>query len=242
MDGIKAFEFKLRVMTELLAFLDAHSGALLALFSAVVMVATVVYAILTAALVRETRRMREVQTEPRIEVVAEPKEEYISIITLLVRNIGAGPAYDVRFSIRGESASEGEAALIADFTRSRFLLTGLKYLGPGQHIRSSYTQMNKDHDKKMSARLLVTVEYSSALGRSYRDVLSIDFEEFKGYGRVGKPHLYAIAQSLAMIDRHVGWLATGFKKLGVNVYSAKDREQERQEMEEIMEEVRKESD
>ncbi len=229
-------------MTEFLAFLDAHSGALSALFSAIVMVATVVYAVLTAALVHETRRMREVQTEPRIEVVAEPKEEYVNIITLLVRNIGAGPAYDVRFSFRGESSSEGEAALIDDFARSRFLVTGLKYLGPGQHMRSSYTQMNKDHDKKISARLLVTVEYNSALGRSYRDVLPIDFGEFKGYGHLGKPHLYAIAQSLEKIDRHVGWLVTGFKKLGVNVYSAKDREQERKEMEEFTEEVRKERD
>lgn len=227
-------------MIDILAFLDSHAGALSAVFSAVVMAATVVYAILTAALVRETRRMREVQTEPRIEVIAAPREEFVNIITLVVRNIGAGPAYDIRFDLRGETSSSGEKKLIEDFSNSHFLVQGLKYLGPGQELRSSYTQMNKDFDEKIGARLLINIRYKSALGKPHEETIYIDFGEFKGHGRVGKPHLYAIATSLEKIEREFNWLVTGFKRLRVDVFSEAERAQERKEMEEFEEEARQE--
>jgi hypothetical protein len=61
-------------MDALFEFLNKNSGALSVLFSAAVTVATVVYAILTWKLVRETMLLREAQTEPRIEITAQPFE------------------------------------------------------------------------------------------------------------------------------------------------------------------------
>jgi len=52
-----------------LDLLNRNSGAFTVLFSAVVALATVVYAILTWRLVTETKEMREVQTEPKIFVM-----------------------------------------------------------------------------------------------------------------------------------------------------------------------------
>jgi len=83
---------------QLIAFLNANAGALNLLFALVVAVATAVYAWLTAKLVSETRRLREVQTEPHIEVFYRPRDEWISLLDVVARNIGNGPAYDVRFS------------------------------------------------------------------------------------------------------------------------------------------------
>lgn len=228
-------------LNELLAYLDQHAGALSAVFSAVVMLATVIYAILTALLVRETRRMREAQTEPRIEVTARPREEFVNIITLAIRNSGSGPAYDVSFHIRGETASPGELKLIADFTKSAFLLKGLKYLGAGQELRSSFTQITSDFEAKIQARLVVDVSYRSALQRTYKEQLCIDFSEFIGYGTIGKPHLYSIANSLEKLERDVGSLMTGFRRLRVDVFSAEDRRDEGKERDALIEEVRKTS-
>ena len=45
---------------------------LIVAFTGVVALSTVVYAFLTWRLVSETRRMREVQTEPRVSVRVEP--------------------------------------------------------------------------------------------------------------------------------------------------------------------------
>ena len=48
-----------------LEFLNENRGAFAVAFSAVVAIATIVYAILTWRLVSETRKMRVAQTEPR---------------------------------------------------------------------------------------------------------------------------------------------------------------------------------
>jgi flagellar basal body-associated protein FliL len=69
-------------MVDFLAFLHKNSGALIVIFTAVVTLSTVVYAILTAMLAVETKKMRQVQTEPKIEVVLRPREEIINIVNI----------------------------------------------------------------------------------------------------------------------------------------------------------------
>lgn len=213
-------------------FLNQNAGVLSTIFSGIVMAATVVYAILTASLVVETRRMREAQTEPRIEITASPREEFVNIVTLRVKNIGLGPAYDVRFALRGESDTSGENELIGDFSKSQFLTKGLRYLGPGQELQSGFTQMTKNFTGKIKARLTVEVTYLSAARKSYKDTIPLYFEEFEGYGTIGTPHLYSIAKSLEKIERNVGQLASGFRHLRVDTYTSGDREREEAEWEE----------
>ncbi len=74
----------------MLEFLNKNAGALTVIFTAVVTLSTVVYAILTAALVKETRRMRQAQTEPKIEITLRPSDEWINLIRLHLKNIGLG--------------------------------------------------------------------------------------------------------------------------------------------------------
>jgi len=61
----------------ILEFLNQNSGAFSVLFSGLVALATVVYVVLTWKLVSETKKMRKVQTEPKICVFIQPREEYI---------------------------------------------------------------------------------------------------------------------------------------------------------------------
>jgi hypothetical protein len=219
-------------------FLNQNAGVLSTVFSGIVMLATVVYAILTYSLVRETRRMREAQTEPKIEVTASPLEEFVNIITLRVKNIGLGPAYNLSFVLRGEIQSSGEIDLIKDFSRSQFLSKGLRYLGPGQELQSGFTQMTDNFSEKINARLIVEVAYTSATGKSYADIIPIHFEQFEGYGTIGTPHLYAIAKSLEKIERNVDHLATGFRHLRIDTYTEEDRLREKEEWEKHLQSVK----
>ena len=76
-------------------------------FAGVVAASTVFYVILTRSLVAETKKLREVQTEPKIAVWVRPKEEAITFAHLYVRNIGLGPAFDVSFEIGEETETPG---------------------------------------------------------------------------------------------------------------------------------------
>ena len=83
----------------LLDFLNQNSGAITVIFTAVVAIATGVYAILTWRLVSETRKMREAQTEPKVSAIIQPKEEWLNFIDLVVQNVGLGPAYNINFQV-----------------------------------------------------------------------------------------------------------------------------------------------
>ena len=208
---------------EVVNFLNQNSGALQAVFAGIVMLATVVYACLTAQLVAETKRMREVQTEPKIEITASPREEFVNIITLRIENIGLGSAYNIGFVLSGLSNSTGEGQLIEDFSKSQFLAKGLRYLGPRQILHSGFTQITENFEEKIKARLNIEVTYNNATGKTYKDTIPILFEEFDGYGSIGKPNLYAIAQSLEKIQKNFEHLISGFKRLKVDNFTSEDR-------------------
>lgn len=216
----------------MLNFLNQNSGVLTLIFTAVVALSTVVYAILTAVLAAETRRMRQAQTEPKVEIVIKPREEWINLVHASVRNIGLGPAYNISFSIKVESGGEGAQALIDDFTRAYFFKTGLKYLGPGQEVMSDYSRMTGKFNEKIESVLIFGVKYESATRRTFEERFRIDFSAFKGRTQIGKPHLYTIAQHLDKIQQDFHHLATGFSRIKADIYDTADREKERMEWEE----------
>lgn len=229
-------------MTELLVFLNTNSGALTVLFTAVVTVATAVYAALTWVLVKETRMMREVQTEPKLQITVTSFDFAIHIVRLHVRNIGVGPALDVTFKPKVLSGGQSAERLLAEFTDVNFFSVGLKHFGPGQERVSAYTQLTKDHDGKMASVLAIDVTYRSATGRNYSDSLVVDMSELKGGYQFGKPHAYAIAQSLEKMQTDIHHLSTGFHRITANIHTSEDRAEERAEAEALRDQWKRESE
>ena len=114
-----------------LEFLNQNSGAFAVIFSAVVAIATIVYAILTWRLVSETRKMREAQTEPKISATIQPREEWINFIDMVIQNIGLGPAYNIKFEINPDF----EYIKGKFLSELGFMKNALKYLAPNQKLQ-----------------------------------------------------------------------------------------------------------
>jgi len=226
------------VFDNLIQFLNQNSGALTVVFTAVVTISTVVYAVLTAVLVSETKKMREVQTEPKIQITLRPLESAINIVRLHIKNIGLGPAENLKFTPTVVSGGEAAEKLLNEFTESNFFKTGLKYFGPGQETYSHYTQMTKDHEQKIQSVLLFEMEYKSATGKKYCEKTVIDMSEMKGSYQLGKPNLYAISQSLEKMQKDIGHIVSGFKRIKTETYSHEDREREHQETMKQIEEMK----
>jgi len=100
------------------------------LFSAIVTFSTLIGAALTVLLLRETRQMRQAQTDPKIDVSYEVREEFIAHVDIAVRNIGLGGAYDLRFEAKRETK-----ALLAELFQINLIRSGMRYLSPGQAAR-----------------------------------------------------------------------------------------------------------
>lgn len=229
-------------MIEILESLKQHSDVLTVIFTAVVTLSTVVYAILTGILVSETRKMREVQTEPKIHITLESFDFAIHIIRLNIQNIGLGPASNLTFQPSVIAGGESAEKLLTEFTGSNFFKTGLRHFGPGQNVYSTYTQTTQDFEGKSASVLSFKIEYKSATGKKYSDEIIIDMSEIKGRYQLGKPNLYAIASSLEKLQKDVGHIVSGFKRVKADVYSSDDRKEEREERERWYEEQRQENE
>jgi hypothetical protein len=107
-------------VADVISFLNQNSGALTVLFTAVVTLATVVYAALTAVLVIETRKLRLVQTEPRIEITVDSLDFSVHIVRLCIRNIGEAPAKNVTFEPLLLEGGEVGQSLMSEFLTPNF--------------------------------------------------------------------------------------------------------------------------
>lgn len=219
-------------MSDLLDQLNKNSGALSAVFSGVVTVATVVYAWLTARLVDETRQMRKVQTEPRVEVSYRVRDEWINLVDVSVRNIGLGPAYDIRLEAKTDSDTTGAKVLLQALQKLGSFSKGLSYVGPGQEYSSFWTSMTDGDATKIDSRLVVSCSYRSVTGDAYRHDCILDLSELKGSSRIGEPPLHKIAKHIEQIEKDLTKVTAVTGRLKVDEYTQDDRDRERAAIEE----------
>ena len=209
-------------MKAMLDFLNQNSGAFTVLFSLVVACATVFYAVLTYRLVDETRRMREVQTEPALVVSIEPSEHWINFINLVIANVGEGPARDI--TLRATPDFQRFAGRYV--SALGMFKHGIKHLSPGQRITVFLTSMvDAVHGTSSDLGHLnfeISASYRSPDGRVIDDSFPIHFDSLEGMGNIGTPPLIDIAQSIEKIQRDVQHVVSGFRKLEVVVHTRED--------------------
>lgn len=191
----------------ILKLLNQNIGVLTVIFSAVVTIATVVYAILTWKLVSETKKMREAQTEPKVFVMIQPREEWINWIDLVIQNIGSGPAYNMKFEIdpdfeylKGKFLSE-----------LGFIKNGSNHLAPNQKLQTFLTNMAENSDEKTKKSFKITVTYQNSVGKPYEDSYLIDFSQFIGLGQLGEPPLYKISKNIEKIQEDINYLSMSIR-------------------------------
>lgn len=148
-------------MLDILYFLKTYSEALTILFTAVVTLSTTVYAWLTYILVKETRKMREAQTEPKIQITIDSFDFAIHIIRLNIENIGLGPAYKIKFESSIISGNDSAENLLNELTESNFFKTGIRYLGPAKtytlHFQKPIKILKENQHQYYLLRLIMKV-------------------------------------------------------------------------------------
>jgi len=223
----------------LVEFLNENNGAFAVIFSAVVAIATVVYAFLTWRLVSETRKMREAQTEPKVSVTIQPREERIKLIDMVIQNIGLGPAYNIKFEINPDFEYMKGKFL----SELGFMKNGLKYLAPNQKLQFFLTSMIENFEEKTKKHFEIRVTYQNSIGKTYKDVYMIDFSQLIGLSQLGEePPLYKMAKNVEEIKKYIHHLSTGFHKINVIRYTKEDVEEETKQLLERSKQPKKEDE
>lgn len=172
----------------------------LLVFSGIVAASTFVYAVLTWRLVSETKRLRVAQTEPMVSVTYHPREEWINFIDFRIKNVGAGPALDIKFEV------EPDFEYVKDKRLSELNLfqNGLKYLGPGDERRFFLTSLTENGARKVESPFEVKVTYRGTIGGDKTDRYVIDFSEWEGLMQSGNPPLYEVADCMKTLASKSG--------------------------------------
>lgn len=112
--------------------------------------AAIIVALLTAQnvesaqeLVKETVRLRRLESDPDIGIYLEKHTDSTWVIDMIIKNVGRGPAYDVRFQ------ADSNQELWSGYKLSEVWLiqNGLDYMAPGQTIRMTlggFVELTKD--------------------------------------------------------------------------------------------------
>ncbi len=222
--GIKGKKTMLEFLKMMFKLLNQNSGALLVVFSLVVTLATVFYVILTRSLVSETRKMREAQTEPDIFISIQLREESINLVDMIIRNIGLGSAYSLKFEVNADFEYRKGHKL----SQLNLIKNGLNYLAPNQRINIFTSYFPDLIKRKIITPFNIKVTYKNKFERPYENEYTIDFSEFIGLIQVSEPSLKKVANNLEKIQRDIHTIIySSYPRIKVVTHTKKDMEEEK---------------
>jgi len=209
-------------MKDLLSNLIQNTEIITLIFSGVVTISTVIYAILTWRLTSETIKMRKSQTEPKISIFLQPCRVAMGFFDLIIKNIGLGPAYNVRFEVLEEFEVRGDRKL----SEIDFINECINYMPPNYSIETFFLQLMGERYKEIiDKNIKIKVIYENSEGEKISEIINLNMSQFKGRQRLGDDPVNKIAQNIEKIQRDISKLSSGFSHVRVDTYTSKDREE-----------------
>ncbi len=205
---------------------------LMVVFTGVVALSTVVYAVLTWRLVTETRGMREFQTEPRVSIRVEANHTGLIGYELVIQNEGQGVAKNVRFGFEGDPSyfrSSWVNRRPPAIDELPIIKSGLDYLESNQSYRFSLGAVSeKEFERAIGAPWIFRTQYESLYGKRKSDTYVVDFSQFSGIFFESN-HLKEIAEHMKIVREALHRLTEGHARVQIVTQTREEFEQRREE-------------
>ena len=172
-------------------WMNSNSGAITAIFTAVLAVVTIVYVWLTSRILRA-------MNQPEIMVSLRPSGAYEYIAVLRVENVGTGVARNVKFMGDLSRSVDGKTKL----KEIGFVKNGIAVFGPGQNVDHYFfgTLEIPEALKPVPFELIVTYSDSSEHHKNRR-TFRLDFSECEGTPTTSGSPLHEIAKAAREIQK-----------------------------------------
>lgn len=173
------------------------------LFSCIVTVSTVVYAILTWKLVSETRKMREFQITPNVNIYLERGEVDQSNIYLIFANSGLGVAKNVKFEIIKDF--ESYDSFYYQIDKKGIIKKGIDNFYPNQKQKFFLLNLSQDFETKIEYKMIIRAKYIDINRKAYSKDFSLSLSELAGIIKLSPPDNYLgkIAYELSEIKKEI---------------------------------------
>ena len=218
---------------------DMELGEILIIvFTGVVAVSTGAYAFLTWKLVSETRRLREVQTEPRVSIRVEADHTGRPGYELVVENNGHGTARNVTFEFDGDpsyfrSSWVNRRPPVID--ELPVIKNGLDFLEPNQVYRFPLgTVSSEEYERAAATPWTFRTQYESLFGKRRTDTYVVDFSQFRGM--LFEPnHLKEITDHMKAVRQDIHRLTEGHARVQTVTQTREEYERQREEWQKAQE-------
>lgn len=173
-------------------------------FSGVVAISAVVYSILTWRLVSETKKLREFQLTPDVNIFFERAEADASFVFVVFKNFGQGHAKNVRFKILKDFDSyDFEHLQLKDL---RLIKDGIETFYSNQMHKYYLTDLSKESEQKRKSNFIIEVSYSSVNNKVVKKEFNLTFADIIGKSIFTPPETYVgrISYELNQIRKLLG--------------------------------------
>jgi hypothetical protein len=172
-------------------------GYITLIFSFVITFSTVIYVILTAKLVKQTKLSREFFLESHISSYLVNSETQPGLISLVIKNIGKGVARDINFEIIKDIDYSNAANTLGTIS---IMKNGISYFPPGQKFKFILFDATDDIDKWQD-EISFVVKYSDAIKRNRLAKYELKFKDLANFGK------------MTPSDTYIGQIAEELKKI-----------------------------
>jgi hypothetical protein len=232
------------------------------LSSWVAALATVSISVLTFILAKETWHLRNAQISqlnelkkeamrPNVFVAIHPSIVSITFIDVTLQNLGKGIAYNVKFKFinsDGSLADEKSNVIFEMFNKLSIFKNGCSSMGLGQTLKSflfGFGDLEHKVGKEnlFNQKIKIEISFEDSDGNPYRNIIDIDFKDFEGVSLLGNGSsdpTYALYKEVEKIRKALEpVLKRPSKRIGVDVFTEKERQQERDSLQKQHEEYMK---
>lgn len=177
--------------------------------------ATLVLAVLTGIYVWLTRRILNAQSDPRVIITVVHDEDRTSMLQLVVKNIGTGIAYDIRFEFsrplpaEAFGLSEEEAKQPEEMTDGP-LIDGIPALGPGECRKIDWGQYGGLKKALGDSPIVATCRFKKQEKEMKPIICQLDVESFKGTS-AAKSKPTQTVDALEKISKSLNRIATSLQ-------------------------------
>jgi hypothetical protein len=155
------------------------------LFSGIVAISTVIYAVLTSKLVKETRATRLLQITPDIQIYFEKAETETHFVYFIIENFGYGVALDVKLTIiKDFNRYDVEELRLSKMGSFKY---GIRKFYPKQRFKYFFTNLTENHDDKINDWLEIEVSYKDIYEKDYKRNSRLKIDEILGTGKMVNP-------------------------------------------------------
>lgn len=221
-------------------------------------IATVSIAILTFILAKETwylraaqnRQLEQLQRDairPSVDFSFVPSKVSIHFLELEIKNTGKGIAQGVHFKILPSEAGEKpfDNEIVKKLETLGAIKHGISSLGINQRYASFLfnfleVMQKMGREATFSTKFLVEISFADANGYNYKNIVTIDLSQYIGVIEVGGGNpSYKISKDIERLANWAEGLTRGnSKRFNINSYTATDREIEKKEHEEWLQQAK----